>query len=140
MIDPFVLPTVNAILNSVSAFFLILGYGFIRSKKVSKHRICMILAFCCSILFLISYLTYHYIAGSRSFPGTGNARTFYLGVLLTHTILAAIVPPLAMISLYHGLKGRFEKHRKVARWTFPIWLYVSLTGVVVYWMLYRMVW
>ena len=134
------LPTVNAILNSTSAIFLLIGYGFVRARKIPQHRACMVIAFCCSVLFLISYLTYHFIAGSKSFPGTGTIRSIYLAILLTHTVLAAAVPPLAVITLYRGLKSQFEKHRRIARWTLPIWLYVSITGVVVYWMLYRIVW
>jgi uncharacterized membrane protein YozB (DUF420 family) len=134
------LPTLNALLNSTSVIFLLAGYRYIRSKQIERHRLCMIIAFCCSILFLISYLTYHSLAGSRPFPGTGVARSVYLTILLTHTLLAAIVPFLAIITLYRGLKGQYDRHRKIARWTLPIWLYVSVTGVVIYWMLYRMVW
>jgi uncharacterized membrane protein YozB (DUF420 family) len=134
------LPTVNAVLNSTSALFLVIGYRLIRAKKIEQHRFCMTAAFCCSVLFLISYLTYHYLAGSRHFPGTGTVRTIYLAILLTHTVLAALVPFLAIVSLYRGWKGQYDKHRRVARWAFPIWLYVSITGVIVYWMLYRMVW
>ena len=140
MINTADLPTVNAVLNSTSAIFLLIGYRYIRAKNIARHRICMIIAFCSSILFLVSYLTYHYLAGSKYFPGTGNARTVYLAILLSHTILASLVPPLAILTLYRGLKGKYDKHRKIARWAFPIWLYVSITGVVVYWMLYRMVW
>ena len=140
MISTADLPTVNALLNSTCAVFLLIGYRYIRAKKIEQHRLCMIIAFCCSILFLISYLTYHYLAGSKHFPGTGGVRTFYFAILLTHTILAALVPPLAIVTLYRGLKGQYDKHRKIARWAFPIWLYVSITGVIVYWMLYRMVW
>lgn len=140
MINTADLPTVNAVLNSTSAIFLLIGYRYIRAKNIDRHRICMIIAFCSSILFLVSYLTYHYLAGSKHFPGTGSARTIYLAILLSHTILASLVPPLAILTLYRGLKGKYDKHRKIARWAFPIWLYVSITGVVVYWMLYRMVW
>jgi uncharacterized membrane protein YozB (DUF420 family) len=134
------LPTINALLNSTSAIFLVIGYRYIRLRQIERHRVCMIIAFSCSILFLISYLTYHSLAGSKHFPGTGSIRVIYLAILLTHTVLAALVPPLAIISLYRGLKGQYDKHRRIARWAFPIWLYVSVTGVVVYWMLYRMVW
>ena len=140
MINTADLPTVNALLNSISAVFLLIGYRYIRAKRIEAHRLCMIIAFCCSILFLISYLTYHYLAGSKHFPGTGSVRTIYFAILLTHTILAAVVPPLAIVTLYRGLKGQYDKHRKIARWAYPIWLYVSITGVVIYWMLYRMVW
>ena len=100
----------------------------------------MIAAFVCSILFLCSYLTYHAIAGSKHFEGTGTVRLIYFAILLTHTVLAAVVPPLAIVTLYRAWKRQFDKHQRLARWTFPIWLYVSITGVVVYWMLYRMVW
>ena len=140
MINTSDLPTDNAVLNSMSLVFLLIGYSFIRAKKVASHRACMVIAFCCSILFLISYLTYHFLAGSRHFPGTGYVRTIYFVVLLTHTILAVAVPPRSLMSLFRGLNGQYEAHRRIARWTFPIWLYVSITGVVVYWMLYRMVW
>ncbi len=98
----------------------------------------MVSAFLVSILFLISYLIYHYHAGSKPFPGVGPVRTLYFLILISHTILAAIVPFLAAVTLYRAAMGNFEKHRKIARWTLPIWLYVSVTGVVVYWMLYRM--
>jgi len=98
----------------------------------------MIVAFCASILFLVSYLTYHAQVGSKHFPGTGTIRTIYFSILITHTILAAAVPPLAIVTLIRALKGKFEKHKRIAHWTFPIWLYVSITGVIVYWMLYRL--
>ena len=133
------LPTLNAFLNSLSALFLILGYILIRNKKIKLHRLCMVIAFCASILFLVSYLTYHAHAGSKRFTGIGTIRTVYFAILLTHTILAAAVPPLAIVTLIRGLRGSFEKHRKIAKWTFPIWLYVSITGVIVYWMLYHFV-
>jgi uncharacterized membrane protein YozB (DUF420 family) len=98
----------------------------------------MIIAFFASILFLVSYLTYHLQAGAKHFPGTGTIRLVYFTILITHTILAATVPPLAIITLFRGLKRMDTRHRKIARWTFPIWLYVSVTGVIVYWMLYRL--
>ena len=132
------LPTLNAILNSTSAIFLVNGYLLIRAKKIRLHKVCMIIAFCASILFLVSYLYYHAHVGSKRFPGTGTVRMVYFSILITHTILAAAVPPLAIITLVRAWKGKFEKHKKIARWTFPIWLYVSITGVVVYWMLYRL--
>jgi uncharacterized membrane protein YozB (DUF420 family) len=100
----------------------------------------MLTALACSVLFLVSYLTYHYHTGSTRFPGTGAVRTVYLSILLTHTILAAAVPFLAGITVYRALRGRFDRHRAIARWTLPIWLYVSVTGVVIYWMLYRVAW
>jgi putative membrane protein len=133
------LPSVNAALNSLSAVFLITGYYFIKSKRVTAHRACMLSAFACSTLFLISYLTYHFHVGSVPFKGQGWIRPVYFAILLTHTILAVAIVPLALITLTRGLKARFAAHRRIARWTFPIWLYVSVTGVVVYWMLYWMV-
>jgi uncharacterized membrane protein YozB (DUF420 family) len=134
------LPTLNAALNSLSAVFLFTGYLLIRSKKQSAHRVCMLVAFACSILFLISYLIYHYQVGSVPFKGQGWVRPVYFTILLTHTILAVTVVPLAIITLIRALREKFPAHRRIARWTFPIWLYVSVTGVVVYWMLYGLVW
>jgi putative membrane protein len=130
------LPSVNAALNSLSAVFLITGYYFIKSKRIGAHRACMLSALVSSTLFLVSYLVYHYQVGSVPFKGQGWMRTVYFAILLTHTILAAAVVPLALITLRRALKQRFAAHRRIARWTFPIWLYVSVTGVVVYWMLY----
>ena len=132
------LPTLNAALNSLSAVFLLAGFFFIRSRNRSAHRVCMLSAFGCSVLFLISYLIYHYQVGSVPFRGQGWIRPVYFSILLTHTILAVVVVPLALITLNRALKERFDAHRRIARWTFPIWLYVSVTGVVVYWMLYRL--
>ena len=132
------LPTVNAALNSLSAIFLITGYCFIKSKRISAHRACMLLAFGCSTLFLISYLVYHYQVGSVPFKGQGWIRTVYFSILITHTVLAVTVVPLALITLGRALKGKFEAHRRIARWTFPVWLYVSVTGVIVYLMLYQL--
>jgi putative membrane protein len=126
----------NAALNSLSAAFLLLGFFFISSKNIKAHKACMLSAFTSSSLFLISYLVYHYEVGSVPFKGQGWMRTVYFTILLTHTILAAAVVPLALITLTRALKERFAAHRRIARWTFPIWLYVSVTGVVVYWMLY----
>jgi len=138
MPDLSTLPTVNALLNGLSATFLVAGYWLIRQRKIGAHRACMLAAFGCSILFLISYLFYHSQVGSVRFQGTGMLRTFYLGVLLTHSVLAAAVPILAVITLTRALRGRFDKHAEIARWTLPIWLYVSVTGVLVYWMLYHL--
>jgi uncharacterized membrane protein YozB (DUF420 family) len=132
------LPALNATLNSCAAVLLVWGYTLIRRKRIQAHRRVMIAAFSVSVLFLISYLIYHAQVGSVRFQKTGTIRTVYLSILLTHTVLAATVPFLAGISLYRGLTGRFERHRRIARWTMPIWLYVSVTGVVVYWMLYQM--
>ena len=132
------LPTVNAALNATSAVLLVIGFVLIRRRRIAAHRAVMIAAFSCSVLFLISYLTYHYQAGSVRFQGTGGVRTFYFAILLSHTVLAAAVPFLAVITLVRALRERFDRHRAIARWTLPIWLYVSVTGVTVYWMLYRM--
>ena len=133
------LPAWNAALNSLSAVFLLAGFLFIKSRNQSAHRACMLTAFGCSILFLISYLFYHYQVGSVPFRGQGWIRPVYFTILLTHTILATAVVPLALITLTRALRERFDAHRRIARWTFPIWLYVSVTGVVVYWMLYWLV-
>ncbi len=130
------LPTVNAVLNSLSAVLLIRGFVYIRSNNRQAHRACMLAALACSTLFLVSYLAYHYQVGSVRFKGVGWIRPVYFTVLLSHTVLAAVVVPLALITLSRGLRRRFDAHRRIARWTFPVWLYVSVTGVVVYWMLY----
>jgi uncharacterized membrane protein YozB (DUF420 family) len=132
------LPTLNAALNGTCALLLAVGYLFIRRRKVAAHRACMITAFVTSTLFLISYLTYHYHVGSRPFGGRGAIRALYFTILISHTILAAAIVPLVLITLYRGLKGRFDRHVAIARWTLPLWLYVSVTGVIVYWMLYHL--
>ena len=132
------LPSVNAALNATAAVLLVWGYTLIRRKRIQTHRKVMLAAFATSSLFLICYLVYHAQVGSVRFAKTGTIRTVYLGILGTHTVLAATVPVLAIITLSRGLGGRFDKHRKIARWTLPIWLYVSVTGVVVYAMLYHM--
>jgi uncharacterized membrane protein YozB (DUF420 family) len=132
------LPALNAVLNASAAVLLLAGYALIRRRKIEAHRRTMIAAFTVSVLFLISYLTYHAEVGSVRFQKTGTIRTVYLTILFTHTVLAAVVPFLAMITLYRGLKRNDERHRRIARWTLPMWLYVSVTGVVVYWMLYKM--
>jgi len=133
-----VLPSVNAFLNASAAVLLIWGYTLIRRKRIETHRKVMLAAFVTSCLFLVSYLVYHAMTGSKRFPGTGTLRTVYLSILGTHTILAAVVPFLAIITLSRGLRGRYDKHRRIARWTLPIWLYVSVTGVIVYVMLYHL--
>jgi uncharacterized membrane protein YozB (DUF420 family) len=115
---------------------LVTGYVFVRRGRIRAHRACMIGAFALSTLFLVSYLTYHAQVGSKRYEGTGPVRTLYLGILLTHTILAALVPPLAIVTLWRALRERFDRHVRIARWTLPIWLYVSVTGVIVYAMLY----
>jgi len=134
------LPAVNAVLNATCAVLLVIGYALIRLGRWRQHRAVMIAAFSTSVLFLVSYLTYHAHAGSKHFPGTGTARTVYFAILITHTVLAAAIVPLAIITLSRGLSARYDRHRAIARWTLPIWLYVSVTGVVVYWMLYQMRW
>ena len=130
------LPTVNAFLNGLSAIFLLTGYIQIRSGKPIKHKFFMMGAFTISIVFLICYLIYHYQVGSVGFKGQGYIRPVYFTILISHTILAALVPPLAIIAIYRAFKGQLVKHKKIARWTFPIWLYVSITGVIIYLMLY----
>ena len=132
------LPTVNATLNTISAVLLSVGFLMIRLRKIVAHRNCMIAAFVVSGLFLTSYLIYHYHAGSTPFEGSGWIRFVYFTVLIPHIILAASILPLALITLYFALRKRFTKHRRIARWTLPIWLYVSLTGIIVYWMLYHL--
>jgi uncharacterized membrane protein YozB (DUF420 family) len=132
------LPTLNAALNSLSAVFLCAGYIFIRGKNIRAHRACMLTAFACSTLFLISYLIYHFQVGSVPYKGQGWIRAVYFTILITHTILATAVVPLVLITLIRALREKFAKHRRIARWTFPIWLYVSVTGVIVYVMLYRL--
>jgi len=133
-----VLPAVNATLNGTSALLLFVGYLSIRRKNVTTHKVCMGSAFGTSTLFLISYLTYHYHVGSIPFGGKGFIRMVYLTILISHTILAAAIVPLALVTLYRALTGRFSKHVRIARWTLPLWLYVSVTGVIIYWMLYHL--
>ncbi|HWC96693.1 MAG TPA: DUF420 domain-containing protein [Candidatus Sulfopaludibacter sp.] len=133
-----ILPTINAILNFTAAVLLVWAYLLIRRKRVAQHRKVMLTAFCVSCAFLICYIIYHAQVGSVHFPGTGPIRTIYFAILITHTILAATVPFLAVITLRRGLALRVEQHRRIARWTLPIWLYVSVTGVVVYLMLYHL--
>ena len=132
------LPTLNAILNGTCALLLATGFLFIRSRQIARHRRVMIAAFSVSVLFLISYLVYHAQVGSVRFNHPGTLRDVYLSILFTHTVLAATVPVLAIITLRRGLTARFDRHRAIARWTFPIWMYVSVTGVVVYLMLYHL--
>jgi uncharacterized membrane protein YozB (DUF420 family) len=131
------LPALNAILNGTAAVLLLIGYVLIRQGKRDAHKKMMLAAFSVSILFLISYLIYHAQTGVLHYAHTGPIRTVYFTILFTHTVLAALVPFLAVITLRRGLKGLVEKHKRLARWTFPIWMYVSVTGVVVYLMLYQ---
>lgn len=133
-----VFPVINATLNGTSAVLLLTGRALIAKKLVWAHRRCMIAAVCTSSLFLISYLYYHGHVGSVRFLGTGWVRPLYFAILVSHTALAAIVVPMILITLVRGLKGNFDRHRAIARWTYPIWLYVSITGVVVYFMLYHL--
>ena len=130
------LPTLNAALNTLSAVFLCAGYFFIRSHNRDAHQRCMMAAIACSTLFLVSYLTYHFQVGSVGFKGQGWIRPVYFAILITHTILAAAVVPLVLVTFIRALRERFDAHRRIALWTFPIWLYVSITGVVIYLMLY----
>jgi putative membrane protein len=132
------LPAVNAVLNATAAVLLVCGFALIRAGRKQAHRRVMLAAFGVSTVFLVCYLVHHWQVGAVLFPGTGAIRSIYLSVLLTHTLLAITVPPLAIVTLSRGLGGRYDGHRRIARWTLPIWLYVSVTGVVVYWMLYRM--
>ena len=132
------LPLVNAILNGTSTILLLLGYSFIRRKNQRAHKISMISALTTSTLFLISYLIYHYNVGSVPFAGQGLVRTIYFTILISHSFLAVAVPPLAIVTLVRALRGRFDKHKVTARLTLPIWLYVSVTGVAIYVMLYQL--
>jgi uncharacterized membrane protein YozB (DUF420 family) len=131
-------PAVNAALNLTSAVCLLNGYLAIRRGRREVHKRFMLAAFSCSVVFLLSYLAYHFQVGSVKFTGEGPVRLLYLGILLTHTVLATATAPLAIATLGRALGGRFEEHRKIARITFPIWIYVSITGVIVYLMLYQM--
>jgi uncharacterized membrane protein YozB (DUF420 family) len=135
--DLSIFPALNATLNGFSAVLLTTGRFLIRSKKVALHRACMIAALATSTLFLASYLYYHAHVGSVRFPGHGWPRLAYFVLLISHTVLAVAVVPLALLSLTAGLRGRFGRHRRIARWAFPIWLYVSVTGVLVYVVLYK---
>jgi uncharacterized membrane protein YozB (DUF420 family) len=132
------LPTLNACLNTTSAILLVRGYLLIRARRFEAHKKTMLAALCVSAAFLASYLVYHYNVGSVRFQGTGAIRIVYLAILLTHTVLATVVAPMALVTVWRAWKGRIEKHRTLARIALPIWLYVSVTGVVVYLMLYHL--
>lgn len=132
------LPAVNATLNGTAAVLLVTGYMLIRKRRVHAHKRVMLTAFGVSVAFLICYLVYHAQVGSVHYPKTGAIRIVYFTILITHTILAACVPVLAIITLRRALRGDFQRHRRIARWTLPIWLYVSVTGVIVYLMLYQL--
>lgn len=137
------LPATNAVLNSASACFLTAGYILIKRQRINAHRNCMIAAFTASALFLVSYVTYHYglhhylNKGPTIFRDPAWFRPVYLAILITHTILAVVIVPLVLISLTLGLKGRFERHKRISRWTWPLWMYVSVTGVAIYLLLYQ---
>ena len=131
------LPHLNAILNGTSAVLLFAGYTFIRSRNVAAHRACQVSALIVSLLFLASYLTYHYYHGATRFQGAGLARPIYFTILISHTILAVVIVPLVIVTFYRALRQDFVRHRRIARVTLPLWLYVSVTGVIVYLMLYH---
>ncbi len=131
------LPALNASLNGLAGCLLAAGYVFIRRKRIAAHRACMVSASIASTLFLVSYVVYHAHVGSRPFPGQGAVRLLYFTILITHVTLAAAIVPMALITLKRGLKLDVIRHRRIARWTWPIWMYVSVTGVVIYLMLYR---
>ena len=141
--DVTALPLVNACLNTLSAGLLVAGWLFIRGRRIVAHVCCMLGAFVVSTLFLVSYVTYHYHAGSRPFTGQGWIRPVYFALLITHIVLATTIVPLALATIYRGWHGAtdptagFVRHVRIARWTLPIWLYVSVTGVLVYWLLYH---
>jgi uncharacterized membrane protein YozB (DUF420 family) len=136
--NPTGLATLNAFLNALSLVFLLAGFYFIRKKEIAKHKLCMLTAFGISAAFLVSYLVHHARVGSVPFAGPASLRPVYLAVLVPHILLAATVPVLAIVTIRRALKGNFERHKKIARVTLPIWIYVGVSGVVVYWMLYQM--
>jgi uncharacterized membrane protein YozB (DUF420 family) len=137
VVDYSVFPAINASLNGTSAVLLATGRIFIARGRMAAHRACMLAAVASSTLFLGCYLYYHAHVGSVRFPGQGWTRPLYFSILISHTVLAAAVVPLVLVTLTRALKGRFDRHRAIARWTFPVWMYVSVTGVVIYVMLYR---
>ena len=138
MTDLAIFPALNAALNGASAVLILVGRGLIRRGKTAAHRAVMIAALTISSLFLVSYLYYHSQVGSVRFQGQGVVRSIYFAILGTHTVLAAIVVPLVIVTFALALRGRYQRHRSIARWTFPVWLYVSITGVVIYVMLYHL--
>jgi putative membrane protein len=135
--DVAALPALNALLNGASALLLFAGWMFVRRRRIAAHRACMLGAFCVSVLFLVSYVVYHTLAGSRPFAGQGWIRGLYFAVLVPHIVLAAAMVPFVLTTLYRALTGDFARHARLARWTLPVWLYVSVTGVLVYWLLYH---
>lgn len=141
MIGPDDLPSVNAVLNTLSALLVLLGYVAIKSRQVTLHKTCMLAAVAVSTLFLTSYVYYHFVVrggAATEFTGEGWMRLVYFTILVSHMVLAILVAPLVLITAFLGLRNRLDRHVRLARWTMPLWLYVSVTGVVVYWMLYRM--
>jgi putative membrane protein len=138
MIDYYSLAPLNSILNAIAAVLLMAGFVFVRKRWVRAHRACMLSAVVVSTVFFISYVTYHYHVGDVRFQGHGVIRPIYFTILVTHVILAAAIVPLVLVTLWRALSGNFSRHRRIARWTLPIWMYVSITGVVVYVMCYRM--
>ena len=134
------LPAVNASLNAISGVLLVAGYLLIRARRIEQHRRCMIAAFTASSLFLICYVVYHAQVGSVRFTRQGFVRPLYYAILITHVTLAVVVVPLAIVTLSRGLQSRYPRHRAIARWTLPVWLYVSVTGVLVYVLLYQPTW
>ena len=132
------LPALNATLNGIATLLLALGWVFVRRRDLAKHRLCMIGALVASAAFLASYVVYHYHAGSRPFPHEGPIRMVYFAILITHVILAAAIVPLVLMTVSRAFREQFARHRAIARLTLPLWLYVSVTGVIVYWMLYQM--
>lgn len=138
MIDYSLLPAVNATLNATSGIFLLTGYVLIKQRRITAHRNAMLAAFTSSTLFLISYLVYHYHVGSHPFRGQGAIRQVYFAILISHVILAVVILPFIISTLTKGLRAQYVRHKRVAKWTFPLWMYVSVTGVIVYLMLYQM--
>jgi uncharacterized membrane protein YozB (DUF420 family) len=138
VIDYALLPAVNATLNATSGILLTIGYVLIRKRHINAHRNAMLMAFTSSTLFLISYVVYHAHAGSKPFQGAGPIRLFYFAILISHIVLAIVILPLAIMTLTRGLRGDYGRHVRIARRTFPIWMYVSITGVIVYLMLYQL--
>jgi len=137
-VDYSIFPPIDATLNGTTAILLAIGHSFIKRGAVAKHRATMIAAFVASSVFLACYLYYHFHVGSVRFQGTGWVRPLYFSILISHTVLAAVVVPMILITLTLGLTNKFDRHRRLARWTYPIWMYVSVTGVIVYLMLYKL--
>ncbi len=134
-VDVAFLPKLHALLNSLTALALLSGYYFVKNRQIRGHRFSMVTAFTLSAFFLISYVTYHYQAAPTSYGGTGSVKTIYYFILITHIVLAAVIVPLVLLSVYFAISNQISRHRKIARWTFPIWLYVAITGVIVYFMI-----